>query len=92
LNVEQGFKNATGMFREMAVPFWMAVTMRARRMAGRPGRAPDARPLLDEARAVFEGLGAAPWLERLDRSRRRSASRPARDRTQRVERGHPVFA
>ena len=65
-NVEQGFKNATGMFREMAVPFWMAVTMleHGEWLVGQE-RAPDARPLLDEARAVFEGLGAAPWLERL---------------------------
>jgi class 3 adenylate cyclase/tetratricopeptide (TPR) repeat protein len=68
-NVEQGFKNATGMFREMAVPFWMAVTMLEHgEWLVDQERAPDARPLLDEARAVFEGLRAAPWLERLDKA------------------------
>jgi hypothetical protein len=31
--------------------------------------APDeaAQPLLEEARAIFERLGASPWLERLER-------------------------
>ena len=31
------------------------------------GRSDEAQPLLDEARAVFERLGAVPWLERLER-------------------------
>jgi hypothetical protein len=30
------------------------------------GRAEDAEPLLAEAREIFERVGAAPWLERLD--------------------------
>jgi hypothetical protein len=29
-------------------------------------RASDAEPLLPEARAIFERLEAAPWLERID--------------------------
>lgn len=28
----------------------------------------EAKPLLDEAREVFERLNAAPWLERLERT------------------------
>jgi len=68
-SVEQGLKNATGMFREMAVPFWMAVTMLEHsEWLVDQERALDARPLLDEARGVFEGLGAVPWLERLDKA------------------------
>lgn len=68
-NVEQGFKNATGMFREMAVPFWMAVTLLEHgEWLVDQGRAPDARALLDEARGVFERLGAVPWLERLGKA------------------------
>ena len=30
------------------------------------GTADEAEPLLAEAREIFERLGAAPWLERLD--------------------------
>ena len=30
------------------------------------GRAEDAKPLLEEARAIFERLGAQPWLDRVD--------------------------
>jgi exosome complex RNA-binding protein Rrp4 len=30
------------------------------------GRPEEARLLLDEAREVFERIGARPWLERLD--------------------------
>jgi hypothetical protein len=68
-NIEQGFKNATGMFREMVVPFWMAVTLLEHgEWLVDQSRAPDARALLDEARAVFEQLGAVPWLERLDKA------------------------
>src|SRR5262249_57842374 len=30
------------------------------------GRRDDAAPLLDEARSVFDGVGARRWLERID--------------------------
>ena len=40
------------------------------------GRSDEAQPLLDEARAVFERLGAVPWLERA--RRRLDACRPRR--------------
>ena len=66
---ERRFKRATGLFRELAMPFYMAVTLleysewlRAR------GRADDAEPLLAEAREIFERLEATPWIERAARA------------------------
>jgi len=60
------FKGAAGLFREIAVPFYMAVTLLEHgEWLERQGRADEATPLLDEARAVFERLHAEPWLERL---------------------------
>jgi class 3 adenylate cyclase/tetratricopeptide (TPR) repeat protein len=66
--IEADFKGAVGLFREMAIPFWMAVTLleHGEWLAGQ-GRRQDAEPLFDEARDVFEGLKARPWLDRLDR-------------------------
>ncbi|MGQ0668240.1 MAG: tetratricopeptide repeat protein [Actinomycetota bacterium] len=67
--VEPGFKNATGMFREMAVPFWMAVTLLEHgEWLVAQGRSDEAKSLLDEAREIFERLRARPWLERLERT------------------------
>jgi class 3 adenylate cyclase/tetratricopeptide (TPR) repeat protein len=66
--VEAGFKAATAMFRELSIPFWMAVTeLEYGEWLMGQGRADQARPLLDEAREVFDRLGARPWLDRLDR-------------------------
>ena len=60
------FKGAAGLFREIAVPFYMAVTLLEHgEWLERQGRADEATTLLDEARAVFERLHAEPWLERL---------------------------
>jgi tetratricopeptide (TPR) repeat protein len=65
--VEAGFKRAAGMLRELETPFWMAVTLLEHgEWLVRQERAEDAKPLLDEAREVFERLEAAPWLERVD--------------------------
>jgi tetratricopeptide (TPR) repeat protein len=66
-DVEAGFKAAAGMFRELEVPFWLAVTLleHGEWLAGE-GRGEEAGPLLAEAREVFERLRARPWLERLD--------------------------
>jgi class 3 adenylate cyclase/tetratricopeptide (TPR) repeat protein len=62
---EQGFKLAAGAFRELAVPFWLAVTLleQGEWLVGE-ARGDEAEPLLAEAREIFERLGAAPWLER----------------------------
>jgi class 3 adenylate cyclase/tetratricopeptide (TPR) repeat protein len=64
---EQGFKRAAGAFRELAVPFWLGVTLleHGEWLVGE-ARAAEAEPLLAEAREIFERLAAAPWLERVD--------------------------
>jgi class 3 adenylate cyclase/tetratricopeptide (TPR) repeat protein len=62
---EAGFKTAAGGFREYNFPFWLAVTeLEHGEWLVRHDRAADAEPLLAEARAIFEQLGARPWLER----------------------------
>jgi len=66
-DVETGFKRAAGMLRELETPFWMAVTLvEHAEWLVRHERAEDAKPLLDEAREVFERLDAPPWIERVD--------------------------
>jgi tetratricopeptide (TPR) repeat protein len=65
--IEADFKGAAGLFREMAIPFWMAVTLLEHGSWLVDGkRAVEAEPLLAEARVIFERLGATTWLERLD--------------------------
>ena len=64
---EAHFKTATSLFRELSLDFWLAVTLLEHgellMEQGRPGAA---EPLLADARAIFERLEAAPWLERVD--------------------------
>ena len=72
-NVEEAerlFKRAGGLFHELAIPFYLAVTRleNAEWLVGQE-RAEDAQPLLLEAREIFERLEAAPWLERLAATR-----------------------
>jgi class 3 adenylate cyclase/tetratricopeptide (TPR) repeat protein len=66
-SVEPNFKAAAGHFREIGVPYWLAVTLgeHAEWLAAQ-GRADEAEPLLTEAREIFERLKARPWLERLE--------------------------
>jgi class 3 adenylate cyclase/tetratricopeptide (TPR) repeat protein len=67
-DVEPGFKQAEGMFREFGIPFWLAVTqLEHAEWLATQGRADDASPLAEEARQTFERLEAAPWLERAAR-------------------------
>jgi class 3 adenylate cyclase/tetratricopeptide (TPR) repeat protein len=62
---EEGLKEASGLFREMAVPFWMAVAeLELSECLVDWGRGQEAVPLVSEAREIFERLKAAPWLER----------------------------
>ncbi|MDP9342774.1 MAG: AAA family ATPase [Actinomycetota bacterium] len=66
-SVEAGFKTGAGMFREIGVPFWLAVSLLEHGdWLVSQGRAEEAGPLLEEAREIFEGLKAQPWLERLE--------------------------
>jgi class 3 adenylate cyclase/tetratricopeptide (TPR) repeat protein len=55
---EAGYRAAAALFRELEMPFWLAVTLLEH------GEAAGARPLVAEAREIFERLGATPWLER----------------------------
>jgi class 3 adenylate cyclase/tetratricopeptide (TPR) repeat protein len=68
-SVESNFKQAAGLFREMAMPFWLAVTQleHAEWLTGQ-GRRDEAAPLLGEAGEIFDRLRAAPWIERLHRA------------------------
>ena len=69
LSGEDGeFRAATALFRELALTFWLAVTLleHGELLAGQ-GRAADAESLLAEARVIFERLEAAPWIERASR-------------------------
>jgi len=63
---EERLKGSAGLFRELEVPFWIAVAELelAERLVGW-GRESEAAPLLDQAGHVFERLQAKPWLERL---------------------------
>jgi len=64
--VEPGFKAAAGLFRELGMPFWLAVSLLQHgEWLASTGRLGDAEPLLAEAREIFERLQARPWLERL---------------------------
>jgi class 3 adenylate cyclase/tetratricopeptide (TPR) repeat protein len=66
--VEQGFKTAEAVFREHGLTFFVAAIEleHAEWLVGQ-GRGEEAEPLLEEAREIFDRLGAAPWLERCDR-------------------------
>jgi tetratricopeptide (TPR) repeat protein len=62
---EDAWKGAIGLFREMALPFWTAVTLLEQaEWLTTQNRAEDASPVRDEAVAIFESLGARPWLDR----------------------------
>lgn len=76
-DVASGFKGAVGLFREMGIPFWMAVALLeyAEWLTGQD-RTDEAAALLTEAREIFERLGARPWLERLQRVDQREAATP----------------
>lgn len=66
--VVPAFKSAVGMFRELAMPFWMAVALLEHgEWLVAQGQQELAQPLLREAREIFERLQAHPWLERMER-------------------------
>ena len=50
-----GYKAAAERFRELEIPFWLAVTLLEH----------GEEPGLAEAREIFERLEATPWLERV---------------------------
>ncbi len=72
---EASFKTALGHFREIAMPFWLAVTLvEYGEWLAAQDRAAEAEPLLEEARGIFERLRAGPWLERIGVDADRSAA------------------
>jgi class 3 adenylate cyclase/predicted ATPase len=64
--VDAFFGGAVGLFRETGVRFWLAATLTEQgEWLISQGRQGEASPLLDEAREIFESLGAVVWLDRL---------------------------
>jgi hypothetical protein len=59
---EAGYRAAQAVFRELELPFWLAVTLLEH------GEATGNAPLVAEARELFAKLGATPWLERAEAS------------------------
>src|SRR5205085_1178461 len=59
------FRAAAATFRELGMPFWLAVSLleHAEALAA-DGRPSEAEPPLAEAREIFERLRARTWLER----------------------------
>ncbi len=60
-----GYEAAAEQFRQLGIPFWLAVTLleHAERLVGQ-GQPSLAEPLIAEASDIFERLQAKPWLER----------------------------
>ena len=74
----ESFDATAKQFRELGIPFWLAVTQleHGERLvaAGHPS---DAEPLLAEAREIFGTLDATPWLERATAAARTQRRVPA---------------
>jgi hypothetical protein len=65
--IEDSWKAAIGLFREMALPFWTAVApLEQAEWLTAQDRTDDASPIRDEARTIFESLEARPWLDRVN--------------------------
>ena len=61
-----GFATAARLLREIETPFALAVVLLEHgTWLSETGQIDEARPLLDEAREIFERLKAEPWLERM---------------------------
>jgi len=75
---ERLFKQAAGRFRELSVPFYLAVTEleHGEWLTNRSG-SEEAERLLAEARDIFERLEAQPWLDRLEKMALPRAEVPA---------------
>ena len=62
---DAAFRAATARFRDLELPFWLALTELEHAETLAPqGRADEAELLLHEAREIFSRLEATPWLER----------------------------
>ncbi|MGA8014653.1 MAG: adenylate/guanylate cyclase domain-containing protein [Candidatus Dormiibacterota bacterium] len=66
--VEAGFNSAAEAFRDVGLPFELGVTLcELAEWLAEDGRLEDGLAGADEARAIFDRLGARPWLERVGR-------------------------
>jgi tetratricopeptide (TPR) repeat protein len=64
-NVEPGLIRAHDLFRELAMPFYLAVALLEHgEWLVAHDRTQEAGPLLEEANHIFERLKARPWVER----------------------------
>ena len=63
---ERAYVAATGTIRAAGDPFWLGVSLWDHAGSAMEQGVGDPASLIDEARAIFERLRAAPWLERLD--------------------------
>jgi predicted ATPase/class 3 adenylate cyclase len=60
------FRSAVGLLRELGTPFHLgAVLLEQAEWLAACGMSDEARPMLEEARTIFEGLHAVPYLERV---------------------------
>jgi hypothetical protein len=61
-----GYEAAAEQFRQLGIPFWLAVTLLEHgELLLSQGQPSEAEPLIAEASEIFERLQARPWLERL---------------------------
>ena len=66
--VDRLFTSSVDTFRSINFPFWTAVTLLEQgEWLDAIGRSSDAAPLAAEARPIFEGLAAKPWVDRAGR-------------------------
>jgi class 3 adenylate cyclase/tetratricopeptide (TPR) repeat protein len=66
--IEPDFISAARLFREIGLPFWLAVTLLEQgEWLTAHGRQSDATVCIDESHGIFQGLGASPWLRRLSK-------------------------
>ena len=63
---ESMFKSAAAMFLELGMSLWVATTLAEQaEWLRQEGRAQQADQVGEEAAAIFERLGAKPWLRRV---------------------------
>jgi tetratricopeptide (TPR) repeat protein len=71
-SVSAGFTAAADAFRELSMPFWLAVAqLEHGEWLAEQGRPAEAEPLLEEADEIFSRLEARPWLKRCAQARTR---------------------
>jgi predicted ATPase/DNA-binding SARP family transcriptional activator len=71
--VEPSFLRANAIFRELSMPFYVAVTLLEHgEWLAEGGRREDAEPLLAEALETFQRLKARPWADRASQARVRN--------------------